>query len=207
MPYRFRAYFHFDSDPASTTYSPGFAQWCSDQVNQRLTMAFHLNEGAMNEEKSKHEKIGDFEWRADIFVPDHSQAIIEDFWAHILSISVRLKTKVIAPESEEGETEYLPSWMDLHHCHNDVNQPCQQPYMHFATEVPEPGEPGENPCDAIKEWDANEGYWNMSLGDLRKREVGGIWKVYKVINLGFVHYDPAGPWGHHGWEYQYDCPT
>ena len=67
-----------------------------------------------------------------------------------------------------------------------------------------PDEPG-NPCDEILVWDANELYTNMAVGDERKREVAGVWKVYEVKNLGFVHYDPAGPNGHYGWEFQYDC--
>jgi hypothetical protein len=116
-----------------------------------------------------------------------------------------MTTKVIEPENEEGETEYLPSWMDIHHCHNGVNQPCEQPYMVFSTEIPET--PSENPCDAIQEWDANEGYTNMAIGDLRKVEVEGVWKVYAVKNLGSVHYDPSGPNSHYGWTYQYDCPN
>jgi hypothetical protein len=44
MAYRYRAHIFWKDN------SPGFAQWASDQVAQRLTMAFHLNEGAMNEE-------------------------------------------------------------------------------------------------------------------------------------------------------------
>jgi hypothetical protein len=75
----------------------------------------------------------------------------------------------------------------------------------------EPGdpEPPANQCDSIAVWDDNEGYTNMAEGDLRKREVNGVWKVYKVKKggLGFVHYDPSGPNGHYGWEYQYDCPA
>jgi len=184
-------------------HSPGHAQWAGQQVEQRLTMAFHLNEGARNEERSEFGSPDGYEWTCNVFVPDESQAILEDFFNHMMAESVRMTTKVIEPENEEGETEYLPSWMDIHHCHNGVNQPCEQPYMVFQTEIPEP--PSENPCDAIQEWDANEGYTNMAIGDLRKVEAEGVWKVYAVKNLGFVHYDPSGPNGHYGWTYQYDC--
>jgi hypothetical protein len=170
-------------------------------------MAFHLNEGQMNEEKSKHRKINDFEWEADIFVPDESQAIMNDFWAHVMELTHHLETRTIpVPEGGEGEPEYLQSWMDVHYCFNDVNQPCQAPYLTFETPLPDPQEP-DNPCDSIAVWDANEGYTNMAIGDLRKVEVEGVWKVYAVKNLGFVHYDPSGPNGHYGWTYQYDCPN
>jgi hypothetical protein len=188
-------------------HSPGHAQWAGEQVEQRLTMAFHLNEGARNEKRSEFGSPDGYEWTCNVFVPDESQAILEDFFNHLMAENVRMTTKVIEPENEEGETEYLPSWKDIHHCFNGENLPCEQPYMTFSTEIPEP--PSENPCDDIPEWDANEGHTNMAEGDLRKREVNGIWKVYKVKKggLGFVHYDPSGPNGHYGWTYQYDCPA
>lgn len=69
-------------------------------------------------------------------------------------------------------------------------------------EIPEPP---SDPCASIPEWSATEGYTNMAVGDLRKVEVNGVWKVYKVINLGQVHHDPAGPYGHYGWKWEYDC--
>ena len=53
MAYRFRANIYWDSDPTSMYHSPGHAQWAGQQVEQRLTMAFHLNEGARNEERSE----------------------------------------------------------------------------------------------------------------------------------------------------------
>src|SRR5690554_4576699 len=181
MAYRFRAHIYWDSDPASMYYSPGYAQWAGQQVEQRLTMAFHLNEGARNEERSEFGSPDGYEWTCNVFVPDESQAILEDFFNHLMAESVRMTTKVIEPENEEGETEYLPSWMDIHHCFNGVNQPCEQPYMTFSTPLPEepPVEPPANQCDSIAVWDANEGYTNMAIGDLRKVEVEGVWKVYK----------------------------
>jgi hypothetical protein len=173
-------------------------------------MAFHLNEGARNEERSEFSSPDGYEWTCNVFVPDESQAILEDFFAHLMAESIRMTTKVIEPENEEGETEYLPSWMDIHHCFNEVNQPCEQPYMTFSTPLPdEPGdpEPPANPCDSIAVWDDNEDYNQMEVGQLRKVLVNGVWKVYAVKDLGFVHYDPSGPNGHYGWEYQYDCPA
>ena len=204
MAYRFRAHIFWDSNPASMYYSPGHAQWAGEQVEQRLTMAFHLNEGARNEERSEFGSPDGYEWTCNVFVPDESQAIMEDFFNHLLAESVRMTTKVI---EGEGEVEYLPSWMDIHHCHNGINQPCEQPYMTFSTPLPQdpPVAPPANQCDSIAVWDANEGYTNMAIGDLRKVEVEGVWKVYAVKNLGFVHYDPSGPNGHYGWTYQYDC--
>ena len=202
MAYRFRANIYWNDDPASMYHSPGHAQWAGQQVEQRLTMAFHLNEGARNEERSEFSSPDGYEWTCNVFVPDESQAILEDFFNHMMAESVRMTTKVIEPEGE-GEVEYLPSWMDIHHCFNGVNQPCEQPYMVFSTEIPET--PSENPCDAIPVWDDNEDYNQMEVGQLRKVLVNGVWKVYAVKNLGFVHYDPSGPNGHYGWTYQYDC--
>ena len=86
----------------------------------------------------------------------------------------------------------------------DVNDNWWEPGWYGWSVVHEQGG-GDNPCDTIPVWDANEGYTNMAIGDLRKVEVEGVWKVYKVINLGFVNYDPSGPNSHYGWTYQYDC--
>lgn len=207
MAYRFRAHIYWNNDSGSMYHSPGHAQWASEQVEQRLTMAFHLLEGAINEERTEYGSEDGYEWTCNVFVPDESQAILEDFFAHFLAESSRMITKVIQPESEEGETEYLPSWMDIHHCFNGENQPCEQPYMTFSTPLPEepPVDPPENPCDSILEWDKDYPYWTYVYGELRKCEVEGVWKVYKGINTGQMHNDPAGPNGHYGWTYQYDC--
>lgn len=211
MAYRFRAHIFFNSDPASMYYSPGHAQWAGQQVEQRLTMAFHLNEGARNEERSEFGSPDGYEWTCNVFVPDESQAIMEDFFNHLLAESARMTTKVIEPETEEGEIEYLPSWMDVHHCFNGENLPCEQPYMSFQTDIPEPQEPPveppDDPCASILVWDKDYPYWEYQLNELRKCEVNGVWKVYKGINTGQMHNDPAGPNGHYGWEYQYDCPS
>ena len=70
-----------------------------------------------------------------------------------------------------------------------------------------PVEPPANQCNSIAVWDDNEDYTQMEVGQLRKVLVNGVWKVYAVKDLGFVHYDPSGPNGHYGWTYQYDCPN
>ena len=48
MAYRFRAHINLKST------ATGIAVWCSQQVAQRLSMAFHLNQGQANEEPSHH---------------------------------------------------------------------------------------------------------------------------------------------------------
>jgi hypothetical protein len=53
-------------------HSPGHAQWAGQQVEQRLTMAFHLNEGARNEERSEFGSPDGYEWTCNVFVPDES---------------------------------------------------------------------------------------------------------------------------------------
>jgi len=45
MPIRFRAYMRF-------TLESGMGQWCVDQMQQRLTMAYHLRENDDNAELS-----------------------------------------------------------------------------------------------------------------------------------------------------------
>lgn len=206
MPYRFRAHIFWDSDPASMYYSPGHAQWAGQQVEQRLTMAFHLNEGARNEERSEFGSPDGYEWTCNVFVPDESQAIMEDFFNHLLAESVRMTTKVI---EGEGDVEYLPSWMDIHHCFNGVNQPCEQPYMTFSTDIPEPQEPPveppANPCDSIALWDSTQDWNSYVTGELRKWEIGGVMKVFSCNSKQWAYIEPGQPYS--GWKYEYDCPA
>ena len=207
MAYRYRAHIYWKDN------SPGFAQWASDQVAQRLTMAFHLNEGAMNEERSENIIVNDFEWECNVFVPDESQAILEDFFAHMLSQEVRMETKVIEPETEEGETEYLPSWMDLHHCFNGENQPCEQPYMSFATDIPEPQEPPVDPpdepdlCETTADWNiSNATQYQTDFGaglDVYVKHNNAIWKAKSGSHLWIAPAHDGN--GAYSWEWVKDC--
>jgi hypothetical protein len=137
-----------------------------------------------------------------VFVPDESQAILEDFFNHLMAESVRMTTKVIEPENEEGETEYLPSWMDIHHCFNGVNQPCEQPYMTYSTPIPEePVEPPAEPdlCDTTAAW-VSQVY---PAGTYVKSD-NKIWKA--KANNTFTWIKPAltGD-GAISWEFVKDC--
>ena len=196
MAYRYRAHFFFkENSPA------GLAQWCSDQVNQRLGMAFHMNEGALNEEKTKHEVVNDLEWKADIFVPDNAQAIIDDFWAHIMTLTSNLETRVILPENEEDETEYMPSWMDVHHCYHDIGGACMPPHQTFATHIPTPV---ENPCETARLWDAQILNWTNPPFEITEpiKHNDAIWycnnKTFAWIEPGT---GPAEPY----WIKDQDC--
>mgnify|MGYP000397319037 CR=1 FL=1 len=118
MAYRFRATLKFNSNGITNS----IAGWCDNQASQRMDMAFHINQGARNEEQSYHnvENNGEF-WRCNIFVPDDSQSILEDLFAQIESIW----SNVYTPQNEMD----MRGRMDIHKCYNDENKPCEQPYM------------------------------------------------------------------------------
>jgi hypothetical protein len=191
MPYRFRAHIFWKDN------SPGHPEWASQQVTQRLTMAFHLNEGAMNEEVSEHHANG-LEWTCNVFVPDESKDIIDDFYAHLLAESSRMETKVIEPETEEGETEYLPSWMDVHYCFNDVNQPCHQPYLTFQTPIPDQPEP-DNLCETSPAWVSQVWPANSYVKDDNK-----IWKAKENNTFTWIKPATTGD-GAISWDFVKDC--
>jgi hypothetical protein len=46
-------------------------------------------------------------------------------------------------------------------------------------------------------WNAGEDYNQMKIGDLRKTSDGRVWEA---IDLGQVHRDPTGQYGHFGWK-------
>lgn len=118
MTYRFRATLKFNQDGIDND----IAQWCDDQASQRMDMAFHLNEGAKNEEPSFHQVENNGEiWKCDIFVPDSEKDILEDLFTQIESIWSNIAT----PQSEEE----IQSRMDIHICHNAENEPCEAPYQ------------------------------------------------------------------------------
>lgn len=125
MAYRFRAHIHFTQD---------LAQWCRDQVAQRLAMAFHINRGKKNEERSENSVVNAREWTCNVFVPDESKAILEDFWAHMMTQTTRMRT--VTTQAEDGTPMHHASYMDLHYCFNDVSQPCHEPYLTFSTPLP-----------------------------------------------------------------------
>ena len=124
MSYRFRAHLLFTDDGKHL----GYAQWCDDQAAQRMSMAFHMNEGAINEEPSFHEVRDEGRrWACDIFVPDGEQAILEDLYAQIEAIWWSVK-------SEGDDMEKEVSRMDLHYCRHATGGSCDQPYMVKTTE-------------------------------------------------------------------------
>ena len=118
MAIRFRANLKFNQDGIDQV----IAQWCDDQASQHFNMAYHINEGAKNEEDSFHlvENNGEI-WRCNMFVPDGEKAIMEDLFNQIDSIW----HYIAEPEDGMG----MRSYMDIHVCHNDENTPCESPYM------------------------------------------------------------------------------
>lgn len=69
-----------------------------------------------------------------------------------------------------------------------------------STEEP-PEEPGENPCEGVKVWDANDHWTTYTVGDRRVDEG----KLYECHNTAFSYHKPSGAHGHHGWTYIQDC--
>ena len=124
MSYRFRANLIMTADGKHN----GIAQWCDDQAAQRISMAFHMNEGALNAEPSFHEvKNEGWEWACDMFVLDENKAILEDLYAQINSLWHYTTSETIADQERESS-------MGIHYCRHAEGGPCNPPYMVRAGE-------------------------------------------------------------------------
>lgn len=196
MAYIFRANINLKSTAA------GIATWCSQQVAQRLNMAFHLNHGNPNEEPSHHETQNNGrKWIADIFVPDSEWAVMDDFFSHLEAIWHHAET--IPGEDEMHEI----SWMDVHYCYNEINQPCGEILRYKATEPPEvPTEPEEpsNACEGVLPWTNTQHWSTYAVGD--KRTDGSPKKLYELHDKAWAQsYAPSSAWGYLAWTYLQDC--
>ena len=121
MTLQFRANIYFTNDGITQ----GIAQWCKDQATVRLQMAFHLNEGALNEEPVLNQvKNNGAEWEGRFFVTEENALIIDDFFTQISSLWHFATTTI------DGNTSY----MDLHFCRNDENKPCHAPHRKKETD-------------------------------------------------------------------------
>jgi hypothetical protein len=93
------------------------APWCLAQNTVRLAMAHDLNEGRLDEERSKH-TVTDGVYAADLILDDEALAL--DTWDTILAPAV---LAWLLPD--EGDAGY--SWADLHLCSHEDDAPCPTP--------------------------------------------------------------------------------
>ncbi len=70
------------------------------------------------------------------------------------------------------------------------------PSANAATPLEKGNESGTGHQNQVRPWDANEDYTQMNIGDKRRTSDGRIWEA---IDLGQVHRDPCGEFGHFGW--------
>ena len=131
-----------------------------------------------------------------MFVLEESPAILEDFFNHLMAESLRMTTKVIEPEGE-GEVEYLPSWMDIHHCFNGENLPCEQPYMVFQTEVPDESDP----CLTAPQWSASD--YLLYVVGFKVKDEGKIWQAKNTTHT-WIKPALTGD-GSISWDWVKDC--
>ena len=116
MAWRFRCNLRFQ--PGS-----GMAAWAKAQNDVRLGQAYHLNEGALNEERSAHSIEADT-YIADFIFPE--KALADDTFATMTAGSV---TAWLRPN--EGEVapgvEGAKSWVDVHECAHEQAGSCPSP--------------------------------------------------------------------------------
>ena len=112
MSWRFRCNLRFQ--PGS-----GMAAWAKAQNDVRLGMAYHLNEGELHEERSRHAIEGDT-YTADFIFP--TEALAADTFATMTAGPV---TAWLRPD----EPHVPNSFVDVHECGHDASPPtpCPQP--------------------------------------------------------------------------------
>lgn len=108
--FRLRAHLRF-------SVGSGMAQWCFDQNTVRLGQAYHLNEGQLNEEQSKH-SVADDVYSCDLVFPE--LALAQDTWNTILDPSV---TAWLRPDEPVDDR----SWADMHQCAHEAEPPTPCP--------------------------------------------------------------------------------
>lgn len=115
MPDRFRAHLRFQS-------GSGMAAWVDAQMQQRLAMAFHINEGSQAEERSQLTVDGD-DVHIDVFWPEDRPDLAADTIATLTAASV---TAWLRPVEVDEDGRQVRSWMDRHTCDHDsdVPHPC-----------------------------------------------------------------------------------
>jgi hypothetical protein len=118
MAVRFRAHLRYN-------IGSGYAQWLYDQMQVRLGMAFHMNEGSANEERTVVVR--------DIVTGGNPSARRENitldvFWPsdrEDLAIDTRATIEATIPWLRVNEGRHGRSWMEWHYCnHSDDNEPC-----------------------------------------------------------------------------------
>jgi len=133
MAFRFRCNLRFQ--PGS-----GMAAWAHAQNSVRIGMAYHLNESAANEEKSRHTVEGDT-YRANFFFPGEELAL--DTFATLTAGSV---TAWLKPDTDGDR-----SFVDVHECGHDQDPPapCPQPTVIWPPTVTGPAVEAWQPWDGI----------------------------------------------------------
>jgi hypothetical protein len=116
MTWRFRCTLRFQA-------GSGLAAWCHAQNDVRLGMAHHLNEGRLDEERSRHDVV-DGVYAADLILGD--EALVLDTWDTLLAPSV---TAWLLPDA--GDAGY--SWADVHDCSHEPGGPCPTPTRRWPT--------------------------------------------------------------------------
>ncbi len=56
-------------------------------------------------------------------------------------------------------------------------------------------------CDGVNEWNANDGWWSYSIGDLRTNAN----QLWRCINSTYSYLEPSSSSGRYGWEKVGDC--
>lgn len=110
MAWRFRAHLRY-------TAQSGFGVWGSQQMAQRLAMAFHMNEGDPNEERSHVTVRPDGTLDIDCFWPADRHDLAVDTQSTFVATGGFMR-----PDGDDDT-----SWMDTHQCAHADGEPCPTP--------------------------------------------------------------------------------
>ena len=106
------------------TPQSGMGQWAVDQLQQRLTMAFHIKEDQINTENTVCYADSDGTFILRSFWPIDRQDLVDDTQNTLLAL---------APWLKDGGEE---SWMRAHICNHALTdtQPCPDHYWQWPEE-------------------------------------------------------------------------
>lgn len=115
------------------TVGSGYAQWAHDQMQVRLGMAFHMNEGTPQQESSHVTTdvvtSGPQEGRRE-------NVTIDVFWPadrEDLALDTRSTLEATIPWLRPDEGPRGNSYMLWHYCEHDAGLPCPEPVWRWPT--------------------------------------------------------------------------
>lgn len=144
----------------------GLAAWARDQNAVRLGMAYHLNEGRADEERSRQAATEDV-YTCDLIFP--SDALAQDTWATLIAVCTVSNLRPVTDGRDH-------SWMDLHACgHAGTPTPCTAPTQTWNNRPP--------PAPAVAPWVQPTGAQDAYPVDALVTYGGQTWRSTTPANV------------------------